>query len=95
MPEDLSPIAELDSAYNVTAEFVGSLMIKNCNTYQLIIDHLGSVRLVVDINCGAVVHSKWNMMSLEMCFQIPTQIFNHLHMLVDCMTSQTKLVQIW
>ncbi|MFZ1976638.1 MAG: DUF4329 domain-containing protein [Bacteroidota bacterium] len=51
----LSPIAELDSAYNVTAEFVGSLMIKNCNTYQLIIDHLGSVRLVVDINSGAVV----------------------------------------
>jgi RHS repeat-associated protein len=51
----LSPIAELDSAYNVTAEFVGSLMIKNSNTYQLITDHLGSVRLVVDINSGAIV----------------------------------------
>jgi RHS repeat-associated protein len=51
----LSPIAELDSAYNVTAEFVGSLMIKNGNTYQLITDHLGSVRLVVDINSGNII----------------------------------------
>ena len=51
----LSPIAELDSAYNVTAEFVGSLMIKYGNTYQLITDHLGSVRMVVDVNSGAVV----------------------------------------
>jgi RHS repeat-associated protein len=51
----LSPIAELDSAYNVTAEFVGSLMIKNSNTYQLITDHLGSVRLVVDINSGNII----------------------------------------
>ena len=50
----LSPIAELDSAGNVTAEFVGSLMIKNGNTYQLITDHLGSVRLVVDVNSGTV-----------------------------------------
>jgi len=50
----LSPIAELDSAYNVTAEFVGSLMIKNGNTYQLITDHLGSVRLVIDVNSGNI-----------------------------------------
>jgi RHS repeat-associated protein len=51
----LSPVAELDSAGNVTAEFVGSLMMKNGNTYQLVTDHLGSVRLVVDINSGAIV----------------------------------------
>ena len=51
----LSPIAELDSAGHLTAEFVGSLMIKNGNTYQLVTDHLGSVRLVVDVNSGAVV----------------------------------------
>ena len=51
----LSPVAELDSAGNLTAEFVGSLMIKNGNMYQLVTDHLGSVRLVVDVNSGAVV----------------------------------------
>ena len=50
----LSPIAELDSSGNVTAEFIGSLMIKNGNTYQLITDHLGSVRLVVDVNSGNI-----------------------------------------
>jgi RHS repeat-associated protein len=50
----LSPIAELDSAGNVVSQFVGSLMIKNGNTYQLVTDHLGSVRLVVDVNSGAV-----------------------------------------
>jgi RHS repeat-associated protein len=50
----LSPVAELDSAGNVIAQFVGSLMIKNGNTYQFITDHLGSVRLVVDVNTGDV-----------------------------------------
>jgi len=30
-------------------------MIKNSNTYQLITDHLGSVRLVVDINSGNII----------------------------------------
>ena len=51
----LSPVAELDSAGNLTAEFVGSLMIKNGNMYQLVTDHLGSVRLVVDVNSGNIV----------------------------------------
>jgi RHS repeat-associated protein len=50
----LSPIAELDSAGNVTAQFVSGYMIKNGNTYQLIRDHLGSVRVVIDVNSGAV-----------------------------------------
>ena len=51
----LSPIAELESSNNVTAEFAGSLMIKNGNTYQLITDHLGSVRLVIAKNTGDIV----------------------------------------
>jgi len=50
----LSPIAELDSANNVVARFVGSMMIKDGNSYQLITDHLGSVRIVVDVNTGDV-----------------------------------------
>jgi len=50
----LSPIAELDSAGNVIAQFIGNEMIKNGTTYQLVTDHLGSVRLVVDINTGDV-----------------------------------------
>jgi hypothetical protein len=51
----LSPIAELDSAGNVIAQFIGNEMIKNGTTYQLVTDNLGSVRLVVDINTGDVV----------------------------------------
>ena len=50
----LSPIAELDSAGNVTAQFVGGYMSKNGSIYKLIKDHLGSVRLVVDVNTGAI-----------------------------------------
>jgi RHS repeat-associated protein len=50
----LLPIAELDSAGNVTAQFVGNLMLKNGNTYQLITDHLGSVRLVVNVSDGTI-----------------------------------------
>jgi len=50
----LSPIAEHDSANNITAQFVGNLMIKDGNTYELITDHLGSVRLVVDVNSGTI-----------------------------------------
>jgi RHS repeat-associated protein len=50
----LTPVAELDSAGNVAAQFVGNYMIKNGNTYRLITDHLGSVRLVVDVNTGNI-----------------------------------------
>jgi RHS repeat-associated protein len=52
--DQLTPVAELDSAGNVTAQFIGALMIKNGNTYQMIRDHLGSVRLVVDVATGNV-----------------------------------------
>ena len=50
----LTPVAELDSANNVISRFVGSYMIKNGNTFQLIRDHLGSVRLVVDAANGTI-----------------------------------------
>jgi RHS repeat-associated protein len=51
----LSPSAELDSAGNVIAQFVGPLTIKNGHGYQLVTDHLGSVRVVVDVSSGDVV----------------------------------------
>jgi len=50
----LSPIAELDSANNVVSRFIGSYMHKGGNTYRLITDHLGSVRIVVDVTNGTV-----------------------------------------
>jgi RHS repeat-associated protein len=57
----LAPVAELDGANNLVSRFVyGSrrnvpdYMIKGGATYRLIADHLGSVRLVVDVNTGAV-----------------------------------------
>ena len=50
----LSPVAEVDSAGNIVAKFEGGYMIKGGNTYRIITDHLGSVRLVVDINSGSI-----------------------------------------
>ncbi|MCL6613532.1 MAG: RHS repeat-associated core domain-containing protein [Firmicutes bacterium] len=60
--DDLEPIAELDGNGNIVSTFVyGSsphipdYMIKNGVTYRIISDHLGSVRLVVDVATGQVV----------------------------------------
>ena len=57
----LEPIAELDGNGNIVASFVyadrsntPSLMLKGGKTYRIIADHLGSVRLVVDIATGEV-----------------------------------------
>ncbi len=57
----LEPVAELDADGNVVASFlyadrphVPSLMLKGGQTYRIIADHLGSVRLVVNIATGAV-----------------------------------------
>jgi RHS repeat-associated protein len=57
----LAPIAELDASNQVIARFVyGALptvpeyMVKNGITYRIISDHLGSVRLVVDVSTGIV-----------------------------------------
>ena len=57
----LRPIVELDSANQVVSRFVygthtnvPDYMVKAGSTYRLLTDHLGSVRLVVDVATGAV-----------------------------------------
>jgi RHS repeat-associated protein len=59
--DQLNPVAELDAAGNVVARFIygttyhaPDVMLKGGATYRLIMDHLGSVRLVVDVATGAV-----------------------------------------
>jgi len=59
--DGLKPIAETDASSNVVSVFVyGSspltpdYMVRDGNTYRLIRDHVGSVRLVVDVNSGAI-----------------------------------------
>ncbi|MCL6592212.1 MAG: hypothetical protein K6U80_19980 [Firmicutes bacterium] len=58
----LEPVAELDGAGNVVARFVYAsrshvpdYMVKNGVVYRIISDHLGSVRLVVDVATGQIV----------------------------------------
>ncbi|NLG85588.1 MAG: RHS repeat protein, partial [Firmicutes bacterium] len=58
----LEPVAELDGAANVVVRFVYAsrshvpdYMVKNGVVYRIISDHLGSVRLVVDVATGQVV----------------------------------------
>lgn len=59
--DQLEPLAELDGAGNVVSRFVygtqphvPDYMIKGGKTYRIITDHLGSVRLVVNTQNGAV-----------------------------------------
>ena len=59
--DGLNPVAQLDASGNVTERFVygtranvPSYMIKNGTTYRIIADHLGSVRLVVDVDTGQI-----------------------------------------
>lgn len=59
--DQLDPAAELDDEGNVVARFVyGSLphtpdlVLRDGNTYRVLTDHLGSVRMVVDIVTGTV-----------------------------------------
>ena len=59
--DQLNPVAELDGDGNVIARFiyvnkghVPAYMIKDGVTYRIISDHLGSPRLVVDIDTGYV-----------------------------------------
>jgi RHS repeat-associated protein len=59
--DQLNPVAELDGAGNVEAEFVygekpnvPEYMVRGGTTYRLISDHLGSVRLVVDVTTGTI-----------------------------------------
>ncbi|MDD9897404.1 MAG: hypothetical protein OXU45_00225, partial [Candidatus Melainabacteria bacterium] len=58
----LEPIAELDAAGNVITRYiygekshVPAYMIKAGKKYRIVSDHLGSVRLVVDLTTGSVV----------------------------------------
>ncbi len=58
----LNPIAELDGNGNVVTRFVygakanvPDYLIKEGNTYRIVSDHLGSPRLVIDLNTGTVV----------------------------------------
>jgi RHS repeat-associated protein len=60
----LKPVAELDANGQLVARFVygtkaniPDYILKNGNTYRVISDHLGSPRLVVDVQTGAVVQS--------------------------------------
>jgi len=59
--DQLNPVAELDSAGNVSSRFVyGSkghvpdYLVKGDSTYRFITDHLGSVRLVVNVETGVI-----------------------------------------
>ncbi|MFZ1081155.1 MAG: hypothetical protein WAO19_04435 [Candidatus Kryptoniota bacterium] len=51
----LTPVAELDSTDNIVARFSGSYMNKRDTIYQIITDHLGSPRLIVNVATGVVV----------------------------------------
>ena len=58
----LKPVAELDGANNVVARFVygtssvvPDYMVKGGVTYRIVSDHLGNVRIVVDVATGNVV----------------------------------------
>ncbi|MEW6278934.1 MAG: RHS repeat-associated core domain-containing protein [Candidatus Eremiobacterota bacterium] len=51
----LLPVAEHDASDNLVAVFNGSYLVKNGATYRLLRDHIGSVRLVVDVGTGLVV----------------------------------------
>lgn len=60
--DQFNPVAELDASGNVVARFVygtrpnvPDYMVRGGRTYRFITDHLGSVRLVVDVETGVVV----------------------------------------
>ncbi len=60
--DGLKPIAELDGANNVASRFVYSTgvnvpayILKAGSTYKLIVDHLGSPRLVIDSATGTIM----------------------------------------
>ncbi|MDD5482365.1 MAG: hypothetical protein PHP98_01745 [Kiritimatiellae bacterium] len=60
--DGLKPMAETDASGNIISVFIyGSspltpdYMVKNGNTYRLIRDHVGSIRLVIDVVTGAIV----------------------------------------
>ena len=59
--DQLNPVAELDGSGNLVSRFVygtrshvPDFMVKAGTTYRIVSDHLGSVRLVVDVDTGTV-----------------------------------------
>jgi RHS repeat-associated protein len=61
-PEAITPVAQLDAQGDLVARFVygtsshvPEYVVKGANTYRLVTDQLGSVRLVVDASTGSVV----------------------------------------
>lgn len=59
--EDLRPVAELDGAGHIVSRFVygtrvnvPEYMIRGDNTYRLILDQIGSPRLVIDVSTGQI-----------------------------------------
>jgi YD repeat-containing protein len=62
----LEPVAELDADGNVVASFLyadrphgPSLMLKGGQTYRILADHLGSVRLPDNIDAGGIARLPW------------------------------------
>jgi RHS repeat-associated protein len=60
--DGINPIAELDGSGNVVARFVygtkiniPDYMLKNGNTYKFVVDHLGSPRIIIDVNTGTIM----------------------------------------
>jgi RHS repeat-associated protein len=58
--DQLAPVAQVDAHNGVVSTFiyatrrnVPDYMVKNGHTYRLLVDHLGSVRMVVDVTTGA------------------------------------------
>jgi len=74
--DQLEPVAELDGAGNVVARFVYATkghspdyMLRDGRTYRILSDHLGSPRLVVNADTGAIVQrmdfDEWGVVTLD------------------------------
>jgi RHS repeat-associated protein len=53
--DQLNPAAELDGSGQLLAHYSGGLVMKGANTYEIVADHLGTARLVIDRATGSVV----------------------------------------
>ncbi|MBP8976482.1 MAG: hypothetical protein KBG83_07185 [Bacteroidetes bacterium] len=86
------PVAELDRTGNIVARCVGSYMMKDGNTYQLITDHLGSVRLVINIATGTVMqkldYDEYGNVTYDS--QPDFQLFGYAGGLYDSQTKMTR-----
>lgn len=105
--DQLNPVAELDGNNNIVSQFVygtrinvPDYMIRDGNTYRIISDPLGSVRLVVDTVTGAVMqrldYDEFGNMTVihdvngDGDLDIPFQPFGFAGGLVDWMTGLVR-----